>query len=155
MLHFLDLLGKNGTHGTQPEPSMGPAGVPVINKSEQWVTEPKKDGTHGTLKNYQSVEMPPCPGDEAERIAFLVQEGVPDSSDAERMALSEPCFDGWHAFAAAHADAVTAELDRLPVPSSWDGAALLRITRAFIPSPWNLLAVRHGWATHEDRKSVV
>ena len=109
----------------------------------------------GILAHLQAVARttpaataPPCPGSIAERVAIMSVNGtVP--LEAEAAALAEHGLLSWHALADAHVAAITAELDRLPPPSSRDGEKLLKVTRAFLGSHWHLDAIRHGWPQHE------
>ena len=105
------------------------------------------NGTNGT-NGTGGIVRPPCPGSIAERVTIMEVNGTA-LLEAEAAALAEHGLLSWHALADAHVAAITAELDRLPPPSSRDGEKLLKVTRAFLGSHWHLDAIRHGWPQHE------
>jgi hypothetical protein len=81
----------------------------------------------------------------AERIAVRIEGTGCTVPEAEAHALAEAGFASWAEFAAAHADAIRAAL---PAPTLTT-AKLVRITRAFLETPWFDRAVRLGYSADE------
>ena len=91
----------------------------------------------------------PCPADVSERAA-IIAEGCGCPADvAAAQALAEHNLASWEALAAIHAAQIRRALNRLPPPSTWQGARLLATTRDFIASPWLARSVTAGWSMVE------
>ena len=116
-----------------------------------------ENGQKQLSQNSQLSPTPPCPGDVAERAAIIADGDGCDCREAERNALNGVGCPSWPALAAAHAEVILAELNRLPNAIDPRGRRLLETTQCFLGSGFWLQAIEAGWTLLEilDRKSVV